>query len=60
MVENLHDYKTGQKLDKNSNKISPCPSLGLPLLRLFLTHSLATFVTQPISVAFAFTVWFIL
>ena len=55
MIDTLHDYKTGQQLDGNTNKISPCPSLGLPFLRLMLAHGLATCVTQSIPITSTFT-----
>ena len=45
MVNTLHDYKIGQQLDGNANKISPCLSIGLPLLRLLLAHGLASCAT---------------
>jgi len=41
MADTLHDYKTGQQLDGNANKISPRPSLGLSLLKLLFAHGLA-------------------
>jgi len=55
MADTLHDYKKIQQLYGNANKISPCPSLGFPFLRLFLAFGLAFYDTHLSLVTSTFT-----
>lgn len=54
MVDTLHDYKKGQQLYGNANKIAPWPSLWLPFLRFLLSHDLAPCATPLILMASTF------